>query len=395
MAAAEFDSVVSAPALILVVDDNEANRALAQATLEDEGYDVVLASGGAEALEQFAANAESGAGGVGVGVDCVLLDVRMPGQDGFEVCKALRALPGGADVPVLFLTAHRDIDTFDRAMLAGGDDFLTKPVRPTELVTRVRAALQIRRLEAELRGTALILKEQRVAQKRAQLLAERLTAYIVHDLKSPVNVIDLNAQLLAMNRELPDEARSSVGEIREAVRRLLRMISNLLDVSKGTEGRLTITPRKVQARALVEQVVKELSVLAASHQAKLCVAADDLSLSADPELLHRAIVNLTENALRHAPTGSDVTLGVVKEGDHVAFTITDRGAGVPEAMRESVFEPFVQVDGSAASASSPGSRGLGLAFCKLVATAHGGTISVADAAPGAIFELSIPATHEH
>jgi two-component system, sensor histidine kinase and response regulator len=388
VAALEYDK--PAPAIILVVDDNEANRALAEATLEDEGYDVVLAASGAEAIEQFSAHAHSGAHPRG-GIDCVLLDVRMPELDGFSVCRTLRALPGGADVPVLFLTALRDIDTFDRAMLAGGDDFLTKPVRPTELVTRVRAALQIRRLEAELRGTAAILKEQRVAQKRAQLLAERLTAYIVHDLKSPVNVIDLNAQLLALNGALPDEARASVGEIREAVRRLLRMISNLLDVSKGTEGRLTITFRVVQARAMVEQVVKELSVLAASHGVELTIAAADLTLSADPDLLHRALVNLTENALRHAPAGTAVTLTVAPQGEEIVFSVADRGSGVPEALREAVFEPFVQVDG--ASPANAGTRGLGLAFCKLVATAHGGSITVSDHAPGAIFALRIPVGH--
>jgi two-component system, sensor histidine kinase and response regulator len=381
VAALDFEK--QAPATILVVDDNDANRALAEATLEDEGYEVVLVESGAEALEKFVQHS----------VDAVLLDVRMPGKDGFSVCRELRALPGGVDVPVLFLTALRDIDTFDRAMLAGGDDFLTKPVRPSELVARVRAALQIRRLEAELRGTAVVLKEQRVAQKRAQLLAERLTAYIVHDLKSPVNVIDLNAQLLAMNGALPDEARASVGEIREAVRRLVRMISNLLDVSKGTEGRLTPTRKPIQARTLLAQVVKELAVLAASHQVSLAIEAETSTLLADPDLLHRALVNLTENAIRHAPAGTQVTLRVAQQPGEVVFAVADRGSGVPEELREAVFEPFVQVDGAASSNSNVGTRGLGLAFCKLVASAHGGGITVEDGNPGAVFELRMPDGH--
>src|SRR5687767_11065104 len=102
---------------VLVIDDNAENRALARATLEDEGYTVLLATGGEEGLQVFVADRP----------DCVLLDVRMPGTDGFAVCSKIRALPGGAETPIVFLTALRDVDTFDQALRAGGDDFLTKP----------------------------------------------------------------------------------------------------------------------------------------------------------------------------------------------------------------------------------------------------------------------------
>ena len=109
---------------VLVVDDNQQNRALAKATLELESYEVVLASNGEEALRLFEEQAPA----------CVLLDVRMPRMEGPETCKRLRALPGGMDVPIVFLTAARDVDTFEAALAAGGDDFLTKPVQPTEMV---------------------------------------------------------------------------------------------------------------------------------------------------------------------------------------------------------------------------------------------------------------------
>jgi two-component system sensor histidine kinase/response regulator len=115
---------------ILVVDDNAQNRALAQATLEGRGYSVILAETGEEGVRAVQKERP----------DCVLLDVRMPGTDGFAVCSRIRALPEGSDTPVVFLTALRDVDTFDQALRAGGDDFLTKPVRPTELVLRIQAA---------------------------------------------------------------------------------------------------------------------------------------------------------------------------------------------------------------------------------------------------------------
>jgi len=146
-------------AKILVVDDNAQNRALAQASLEDEGYEVLLASGGEEGLRLVESERP----------DCVLLDVRMPGTDGFAVCSRIRELPDARDTPVVFLTALRDVDTFDQALRAGGDDFLTKPVRPTELVLRVAAALKLRRMNAELREHYDLVRRQRDDQMRLQL----------------------------------------------------------------------------------------------------------------------------------------------------------------------------------------------------------------------------------
>src|SRR5690348_5806992 len=110
---------------ILVIDDNAENRALALATLEDEDYQAIVAASGEEGIRAFERERP----------DCILLDVRMPGMDGFAVCAAIRELPGGAETPIVFLTALRDLETFDRALLAGCDDFLTKPFRPTELIT--------------------------------------------------------------------------------------------------------------------------------------------------------------------------------------------------------------------------------------------------------------------
>jgi len=184
---------------ILVVDDNEANRELARGTLEDEGYRVVLACGGSEGVAAFERERP----------DCILLDVRMPEVDGFMACERIRSLPGGPETPVLFLTALRDVDTFDRALRAGGDEFLTKPVRPTELLVRVQSALKLRRMNAELREHYELLKQQRDDLLRLQLQKERLIAFVVHDLKNPVSSMDLHAQVLLRDKQLSPSARES------------------------------------------------------------------------------------------------------------------------------------------------------------------------------------------
>src|SRR5262249_51158707 len=152
------------------------------------------------------------------------------------------------------LTALRDVDTFDSALCAGGDDFLSKPVRPTELVVRVRAALQLRRLRTELREHYDLLKKQRDDLMRLQLQKGRLMAFVVHDLKNPVNAMDLHAQLLLRERGLPESAREAAAQIRTEARHLTRMILNLLDLSKADEGKLEPLRSIVALPALIAEV---------------------------------------------------------------------------------------------------------------------------------------------
>ena len=364
---------------ILVVDDNAANRALARETLEDEGYRVVLASSGVEALAEFGAAAP----------DCVVLDIRMPDMDGFAVCEKMRKSPGGETVPILFLTALRDVETFEHALRAGGDDFVTKPVRPAELVVRIQTALKVRRLGRELREHYALLRRQRDDLMRLQLQKERLTAFVVHDLKNPVNAMDLHAQFLQRERGLSEVARQSVLQIRSEARQLNRMILDLLDLSKADEGMLN--PRRVQIdmSSLVSDVLGELQASADLRKIKLERDLHAHTLFADEDLLRRTLANLVDNAVRHAPPQSAVSVSVLCASCAVEIRVADRGEGIPLEIRESVFDRFVQLEADG-RAVPRGGRGLGLAFCQLVAEAHGGRIWIEDAAPGAIFCFRIP-----
>lgn len=364
---------------VLVVDDNEANRSLARHTLEDEGYRVIVAEGGAAAVATFEREHP----------DCLLLDVNMPEMNGFTVCERIRALPGGESTPVIFLTALRDVDTFDRALRAGGDDFLTKPVRPTELVVRVQSALKLRQMRVELRDHYTLLKQQRDDMMRLQLQKERLTAFVVHDLKNPVNAMDLHAQLLLRDKNLPQSVRDSAAQIRTEARQLNRMILNLLDVSKGDEGKLTPKLTDVDLENLVAQVVSELEASAQARNIKLEVSLDVKHVNADEDLLRRAIANLTENAVRHAPEKSAVAVTSAHVEHSTEIRIRDFGKGIPDEMRTKIFEPFVQLAEGNLPPSRAG-RGLGLTFCKLAIEAHGGVIGVEDSSPGAVFFVRLP-----
>lgn len=364
---------------ILVVDDNPENRALAQATLDDEGYQVLLASSGEEALRLFVAEDP----------DCVLLDVRMPGMDGFAVCAKIRELPGGAHTPIVFLTAQRDVDTFDRALRAGGDDFLTKPVRPTELLVRVQAALKLWRMSTELREHYELVRRQRDDLMRLQLQKERLTEFLVHDLKNPVGTMDLYAQLLLQDPELSGRSRSSARSIREEARALLRLLLNLLDLSKSEEGLLQPQIDDVDLPALVTEVVQALEVKAGNTGVQLEPSIGVPRARADRDLLRRVLENLVDNALRHAPRGSVIRIDARVGEDGVELRVTDAGPGVPPELQDKIFERFVQLESGERLVSRTG-RGLGLAFCKVALEAHGGRIWIEDGAPGAAFCVRLP-----
>ena len=364
---------------ILVVDDNAANRALARATLEDEGYGVVVASTGDEGIAAFSTEHP----------DCVLLDVRMPGIDGFEVCSRIRALPGGADVPIVFLTALRDVDTFDQAIRAGGDDFLTKPVRPAELVVRVQAVVKLRQLSAELREHYDIVRHQRDDLMRLQLQKARLSAFVIHDLKNPINSMDLLAQLLLREKELPARARESAQRIREEARSLLRLVLNLLDISKSEEGRLAVRRSQVDLEPLVSSIFEGHETRARAAGLALTHTLEARTVDADIDLLRRVLENLLDNALRHAPERSEVRITATKRQGVVEIRVADAGPGISPEMREKIFERFVQVESGEHVVSRTG-RGLGLTFSKLAIEAHGGSIWVEDAKPGTVFCVRLP-----
>ena len=360
---------------VLVVDDNAENRALVKATLDDEDIPVELAATGEDAIAAF----------VRAPANCVLLDIRMPGMDGITVCERLRALPEGGRVAIVFLTAQRDVDTFDRALRAGGDDFINKPFRPSDLLVRIQTAMRLRRMVSERGVLSVELKQQRDELLRLQLHKEQLSAFLVHDLKNPVNNIELLVQRVLRNPGADERSRDAATRIQSETRGLLRMITNLLDIGKADEGQLAPRRLALDAGALVHGVLDELRIAAAAAEIELVARVEPVQLRADRDLMHRVLANLVENAIRHAPQGSAVQVVARPQPGGAELQVSDAGPGIPEPLRERVFERFM----SAGAGATRTNRGLGLAFCRAAVTAHGGRIWVEDAAPGARFCIRI------
>ena len=362
---------------VLVVDDNAQNRSLAKATLDDENIACTTVANGEDAIAAFTRDAP----------DCLLLDIRMPGLDGIEVCQRIRALPGGQHVAIVFVTAQRDVDSFDEASRAGGDDFLTKPFNPGELVVRIQTAIHLRRLTAAHQELAAQLKGQRDQLQRLQLQKEQLTQFLVHDFKNPVNSIQLHAQRVLRNAT-DERSRDAAEKIQADSRALLRMITNLLDIGKADENQLAPVRERVDLAALVTEVVAELRPLAAAVEVSFLERVVGCEISLDRDLMFRVLANLVDNAIRHAPEHTAITISARPVSGGVELRVADAGSGVPEELRSRIFERFV----SAGDEAGRSNRGLGLAFCRAAVEAHRGRIWIEDAKPGAVFCIELPST---
>lgn len=365
-------------ARVLVVDDNAANRELARAVLEDEGHEVALATSGQEALDLFAHQQP----------DCVLLDVRMPGLDGFAVCERIRAMPAGADTPILFLTAMRDVETFDRAQMAGGDDFLTKPVHPVELAMRVQAALRIRQLGSERRELFAEVRRQRDETTRLQLQKDQVTTFLVHDMKIPVGAMAMHAQTILHDPALTEDSREAARHIQSQARQLLRLILNLLDIDRGEDRPLAPVRAPTDLRALVRDLLGTLAVQAEAASVGLHISGEAPIVAVDAGLIRRTLANLVDNAIRYTPVGSEVQVRLSSDEQGVLVQVADRGNGIPPARRAAIFDRFAPQ--SEDEVTSIGRTGLGLAFCKLAVEAHGGRIWAEDGDPGAVLCVRLP-----
>ena len=357
---------------VLVVDDEPMNVELLARRLEAMGAVVLKASSGDEAL----ATCER------VLPDVILLDVMMPGMDGYEVCRRLKSSERTDQIPVIFVTARDRAEDLAKGFAAGGVDYVPKPFEPVELAARVRSAVYTKRLQDELRTRNDELRK--LERSRQELIG-----MLGHDIRNLANSVVAFLQLVRIGQLDPSrtEFTELLGLSESNVSELLRMVNAMLDVYKMEEGRLEVVP---EAIALDDVATRSLNQVAAEARAKgitLGYAPNQLRLLVDDGLIVRVLTNLLTNAVKHTSSGGSVQI-VGREGPDgaVVVRITDTGPGISTEDAPNVFDRFYQGAGR-----SRGGVGLGLAFCKLAIELHGGRIRVANPGqPGAIIELTLP-----
>ncbi|MEO8379277.1 MAG: hybrid sensor histidine kinase/response regulator [Acidobacteriota bacterium] len=347
---------------VLIVDDEPSARAVLHDLLIPEGLDLTTAASGFEALEIVKHRVP----------DVIITDLMMPGMDGLELCRRLRAEERTRGTPIVVVTALGSREGMARAVDAGATDFISKPVNGTEVRARIRSMVRIS-------------TEYRTLQQLLQLRTD-LTNMVIHDLRNPLQVISFSAAL--MQRSSP-AIPPPLLRIRSQVVRLQQLIDNLLLIAKSEAGVLIAQRGEVDAGALIELVLDDCRP--AAEEAEIVLHAEvqaSRPLDVDSALLRRCIENLVINAVKFSPHQTRVSIVLLQDGQDLQIDVIDEGEGVPESSRESVFERYVT--GSSKDRRTQ-QTGLGLAFCRMVAEAHGGTIKVLPGEPrGSVFRIWIP-----
>lgn len=360
-------------ARILVVDDDAIARRSLRAMLERGHYLVETVGSGAEALKILPVYRP----------ELVLLDILMPGMDGIETCRQIRATPGGDLLPIIFLTADERPETHADAFRAKGDDFLRKPVFPTELIVRIRSLMRLKRLQAEVQA-------ERDALIDAQKQREQLFEFIVHDLKNPLATIQVGLDLLSDRSDNAPSLQKQLLRIRETAQSMGRMVQNILDIGRAEQMGLEVRRTRLVLSDWIPGLLREVEYRAQRLNQRMeweCPA--DLEIEVDQDLMRRVLLNLLDNALKYSPSGSQTLIEAEPVDGGVLFRVSDQGLGIPEHMREAVFDKFIRLEDEGAKTRS--SSGLGLTFCQVVAEAHGGRIWVEENQPrGSIFVVEIP-----
>jgi signal transduction histidine kinase len=346
---------------VLIVDDYPDAIALYEALLADDGHRVRTAQSGAEALRKVAEREP----------EVVLLDVSMPGMDGVEVLRRLRALRGGGPSVLMLTAARREPHAIEAGLKEGADAYLTKPIDSRELLARVRAALETYRLKRMLD-----------AQRRDHI------AMLVHDLRHPLSSLGLIAELLESEDMTGTERHAAVTQIRGMCTEMARLVDGVLAASRLEAGVFSVEPRIIAVRAVIDPMLTVFTPVAARRRVTLEFDGSlDMEVRADPQKLRQALDNLVANAVKFTPKGGRVRVKVWREKGRAIFEIADSGPGIPASERETVFDRYKQ--GSRGRAA--GGAGLGLAIARGIAEAHHGSISVVTGdLGGAAFRIEIP-----
>jgi signal transduction histidine kinase len=360
---------------ILVVEDIAVTRELLRALLLDAGYQVALAPTAAEAMAHLERELP----------DLLMLDLLLPDRNGLEVCRALRGLPGGDDVPVLIITVDDRPETHGEAVRAGADDFLRKPLLKAELQTRVRSLIRLRQQKLELR-------RDRDAIVSLQARKDELVRFVVHDLRNMASGLLASLDFIEQD-DSPEQCERQRRRITEITHGMIRMIQSVLDLSVNEESGLRPQPEPIPLPGWMPTVVAEIEPLCQRNQQELRVDVEPgLVAEADPQLLERVVLNLVENASKYGPRGGLIRVEARRAGASLLLSVADEGAPIPEELRERVFDRFVRADDPV---SRKAGRGLGLAFCRLVAELHGGRIWLESPdAGGNRFAFEVPLLHD-
>ena len=372
---------------VLIVDDEPFNLTVLRNALEHE-YDILFAKTGEQALKRVIS---------AMPPNLILLDIMMPGMDGYQVLKKLQNDPETAAIPVIFVTAMgADINEAEGLRL-GAVDYITKPIVPIIVQARVKTHLALQDSLAKTHAQNLQLAQlnSTLAEKNAALLASNqikntFLGIAAHDLRNPLTSLIGMSELLVDVPLKETVKQEFYTGIKRASEHMLSMVNDLLDVSAIESGSFNLRPTTSPLHTLLQDRVRLATFTAQSKD--IALHYDDrveISLTMDVNRITQVIDNLLTNAIKFSSPGRSVQIGVEVVQDRVAFFVADQGPGISEKDQQRLFGHFQRLSNQPTAGER--STGLGLAIVHKVVVAHGGEITVESTlGVGSRFTVSLP-----
>jgi signal transduction histidine kinase len=408
----ESGIVDAQPCDILVVDDTPENLTAIEVALDELNYRLVKVQSGKEALRRLLKQDFA----------LILLDVQMPTMSGFETARLIRARDRSKHVPIIFITAYdRDDAEVLEAYRLGAVDFLLKPIQPEILKAKAsvfvelqRRTQEVERQAEQIRAHVLQERENWLAEQRSRLEAEALKrrleeqrvhaaelqrlnrrleeddrrkdefiAVLGHELRNPLAPLVNGLELLETASE--DAVERARGVMRRQVDHLIRLVDDLLDMSRVTRGKIELRRTRVRAGDLIEQAVSLATPLINERGHTLATERDgqEIFVDGDEVRLTQVLANLLNNAARYTDPGGRLVLGVRARDAGVEFVVKDNGRGIPRELLPRVFDLFVQ------EREGGGGLGIGLTLVKQLVDMHAGRVEARSAGSGQGSEFSV------
>ncbi|WP_420234460.1 hybrid sensor histidine kinase/response regulator [Pseudomonas sp. ABY48] len=386
-------------AKLLIVDDLPENLLALEALIKGGGREVFKALSADEALSLLLQHDFA----------LAIIDVQMPEMNGFQLAELMRGTEKTRSIPIIFVSAAgRERNYAFTGYENGAVDFLHKPLDTQAVKSKVNVFVELYRQRKAMKEQVVALEQSRREQEvllqqleatrgeleQAVRMRDDFMSIVAHEVRTPLNGLILETQLRKMHLARDNAAAFSLDKVRAMVERderqiksLIRLIEDMLDVSRIRTGKLSIRPTCFNLTALVENLLR-------NFQPQIAVAECSLTCLAEPAVeglwdefrIEQVISNLLTNALRYGGKGP-IEVRVYKTPDHACIEVQDHGIGISEANQKRIFQQFERVSSKAAAAG----LGLGLFISEQIVAAHGGTITVNSRLnEGALFRVCLP-----